>query len=228
MKDKKQIVIELPDDPFAEASKFDDTRADNRIERRVDRSKKKRCRQTDALENARNDPRSKRCEIQLDVRQLRHRTRLTRTRPLRQDPCRRNLAASHRLIDVLHGTECVGLRGGLVWAIAFHSCKPQRQPAGILRAFLQIVEGNLHNELRPNEDDVAVAAYIPLEERACLPLEQLVCETLEPFAQHHESAALFVASAEMQLAEPPASPAIPPLRSQHHEVERPGELDLQP
>src|ERR1700722_2948152 len=56
----------------------------------------------------------------------------------------------------------VGVRGGLVRAIALHASEAQRQAAGIMRAHLQIVERDLDDDLWPDVDRVRVAADLEL------------------------------------------------------------------
>ena len=66
-------------------------------------------------------------------------------------------------------------------------------------------------------DDEPVAGDLEVEQRPGLPIEHLVGEALEGLPKHRESAAAYVPRAEMQVAEPAATPAVPPLRGQHDE-----------
>ncbi len=61
-----------------------------------------------------------------------------------------------------------------------------------------------------------------------LPFEQLVRQTFEGLAQHHEAAADGIPSSKVQVAQPAAAPAVAPFRGQHDEVERVNRLDLEP
>ena len=61
-----------------------------------------------------------------------------------------------------------------------------------------------------------------------LPRQHLVGQAFEGLAQHHERLTFGIAGAEVEIAEPPAAPTVPPFSGQDDEVERPGLLDLQP
>src|SRR4051812_47118574 len=96
--------------------------------------------------------------------------------------CRTGVQAANRLIGI-------GLPGPLVVTVTFDPCKPKGKPARILRALLDVVEGDLHHQFRPDEDDVTVASDFAREQFARLPGKQLVGQSLEGLAEHHESAA---------------------------------------
>src|SRR5215467_2953371 len=79
---------------------------------------------------------------------------LHRSNPSFLSSARRRLQPGHTAVDRLDGRKCIGLAGGFVGAVSLHACKPQREPSGILCAFLNLVERNLDYELRPHVDDV--------------------------------------------------------------------------
>ena len=134
-----------------------------------------------------------------------------------------------RLVGVVgHGLEGVGLPCGLVGPVAQHPREAQRHAAGIARAGLHSVERDLDDELGPHVHDVAVAGDLQLEQLLCLPSEHLVGESLERLAEHHESISGGVTSPEVEIAQPAATAPVPPLRGEHHEVERAHRLHLQP
>src|SRR5439155_23850350 len=136
--------------------------------------------------------------------------------------------ARRLLIDRLDGCEGVGLRSGLVRSIPLDPREAEREPAGIVRARLDIVERDLGDDLGTHVDGALVAADLDLEKRLGLPREHLVGQPLERLAEHDEAAALAVPRAEMQVAERSATPSAAPLRRQDHEIERPRLLHLQP
>ena len=117
---------------------------------------------------------------------------------------------------------------GLVRSIPFDARKSQRQSAGILRALLQIVEGNFDDQLRTHEHDMALTAHFPFEQRRRLPLEQRIGHPLECLAEHDEAVARGIASAKVEIAQPPAPSAAAPFGGEHDEIERANLLDLQP
>ena len=116
----------------------------------------------------------------------------------------------------------------LVRAVALHPREAQRQAAGVLRARLQVVEGDLDDQLGPHVHGVAVAAGLAREQLARLPGEQLVGHALEGLAEHHEAAGRGIARAEVQVRQPALAPAVAPLGGEHDEVERVRALDLEP
>src|SRR5207248_10043785 len=69
-----------------------------------------------------------------------------------------------------HGLDRVRLLRPLVGAIALDAGEAQRQAAGVLRAFLQIIERDLHHQLRPDMNGVVVAAALACEQLARLPI----------------------------------------------------------
>jgi len=77
-------------------------------------------------------------------------------------------------------------------------------------------------------DGIRVATDLELEQPLGLPLEHLVGHALERLAQHDEAAGLRVARAEMHIREPSPASSMPPLRREHHEVERVRRLHLEP
>src|SRR6266851_1709300 len=105
------------------------------------------------------------------------------------------------LIDRLDGCEGVGLGGGLVRSIPLDPREAEREPAGIVRARLDVVERDLGDDLGTDVDGVIVAADLELEKRLRLPREHLVGQPLERLAEHDKAAPLAVPRAEMQVAE---------------------------
>ena len=122
----------------------------------------------------------------------------------------------------------VGLGGGLVLAVAEHPREAERDTAGISRAALHAVEGDLHDEFRADVHGPVVAVVRQLLQSRRLPCEQLVGEALERLAEHHPATGPRVAGAEMQVRQPPATPAVPPFHREHHEVQGVPRLHLDP
>src|SRR5262245_22088059 len=119
---------------------------------------------------------------------------------------RRRFEPCHSAVNRLHGRKRVGFAGGLVGAVSLYTCKPQREPSGILRTFLNLIERDLDHELRPHMDDVCVARHFQLEQPGRLPRQHLISHALERLAEHHEAAALGVARAQMQVAQRAMAP----------------------
>src|SRR5712691_8120560 len=142
-------------------------------------------------------------------------------------PNRRRLTR-RLLIDRLDGCEGIGLRGGLVGSIPLDAREAEREPAGIVRARLDVVERDLGDDLGTHVDGMIVAADLQLEKRLRLPRQHLVSQPLEGLAEHDKAAALAVSRAEVQVAERAATPSAAPLRCQYDEIERPRLLHLQP
>src|SRR5262249_7005981 len=118
-----------------------------------------------------------------------------------------------------HGVDGVGFRGTLVGAITLHTCKPQRQTRGVLRAFLNLVERNFNHDFRPHVHGIRVACNLELEQLLRLPLQHLVGQPLEGLPQHDELSTHRIACAEMQVGQPPAPPPMSPLGSEDYEVQ---------
>jgi hypothetical protein len=95
-------------------------------------------------------------------------------------------------------------------------------------AFLDIVEGDLHHQLRPHVHGVRIARDLELQEPFRLPRQRLVRQALERLAQHDEPVAARTARAQMQVAQPAGAPAVAPLRGQNDEIQRSCQLHLQP
>src|SRR5262249_20848062 len=132
------------------------------------------------------------------------------------------------LVQRLDGREGVGFGGALVGAIAFDAREAKRQAAGILRARLNLVERDFRDDLRLGIHRIRVATDLELEEPFGLPRQHLVGEAFERLAEHHEAAALGIARAEMEIAQPSFAPAAAPLDGEDHEIERARLLHLQP
>src|SRR5256885_13064693 len=93
------------------------------------------------------------------------------------------------VVQLSDGFDGIGVFGLLVVPIAYHAGEPKRQPAWIMRAVLQAVERDLHDEFGFHLDNVANLANLQLLQSSRLPVKQLVRHTLERLAQHNESAA---------------------------------------
>ncbi len=130
-------------------------------------------------------------------------------------------------IDLSQCIDRIRLRGGLVRPVPLYPGEPEGEAAGVLRARLQVVERHFHHQLRPDVDGVGVPADFQLAQPVGLPAEHLVGHPLECLPEHDETAGRF-ASAEVEVAEPPATPAAAPLGGQHHEIDRPNRLHLEP
>src|SRR5690606_9686571 len=67
-----------------------------------------------------------------------------------------------------------------------------------------------------------------LQQLLRLPLEHRVRESLERLAQHDVLARCRIERTEMQVRQFAGAPSMPPLRTEHDEIERVGTLDLEP
>src|SRR3989475_5334759 len=103
-----------------------------------------------------------------------------------------------------------------------------RFAAGVVRAPLHAVEGDLDDQRRLDVNRPLLARALAAEQPLRLPGEHVVGEALEGLADHDEAAARRVARPEVQVAEPAAPAPVPPLRGQHDEVERDRWLPLEP
>ena len=127
-----------------------------------------------------------------------------------------------------HSVDRVSLRGGFVGTMAFHAREAQGHATGIVRAGLDVVEGDLDDQFRSHVHDIVVAGDFQGEQRLRLPRQHRVGEPLEGLAQHHETTAHRIAGAKVQVAQPTLASARAPLDSEHHEIERARGLHLEP
>ena len=118
--------------------------------------------------------------------------------------------------------------GPLVGAVALDPGEAQGDPTRIVGTGLDVVEGDLHHQLRPHVDDVALAADGPGLQGFGLPAQQLVGHALEGLAQHDEAARHRIAGAEVQVGQPALPAAAAPLGRQHHQIQGVRQLQLQP
>src|SRR5918993_2083541 len=88
-------------------------------------------------------------------------------------------------MDGAHRLDRVGVARGLVRSIPLDASEAQRHSSRITRARLDAVEGDLDDELGPDEDDVALATRLQREQMLRLPGEHLVRHALEGLAEHH-------------------------------------------
>ena len=72
VQDGEQIAVELPHEPLAHAPHRDQAMSFERGDGRIERAHEKRARDAHFLERAVENPRPKRAQVQLDVRQFRH------------------------------------------------------------------------------------------------------------------------------------------------------------
>ena len=121
----------------------------------------------------------------------------------------------------------VGDSRGPVVAVAPHSSEAQRGAAGVAAGRLHTVERDLHHQFRTHVHGDPVAADLASQELLGLPLQRGVGEALERLADHDEGA-VRTASAQVQIREPAAPPAMAPLGGEHDEVERARALHLEP
>ena len=117
----------------------------------------------------------------------------------------------------------------LVGAVALDPREAQRQAAGILRARLHVVEGDLDHQLGPHVHRVAVARgpRAPSSSRVCqasissvMPLKVLPSMTKPPVAGSR--------APRWRLESQPLPPPVAPLGGEHDQVERVRRLDLEP
>src|SRR5450631_1703703 len=83
------------------------------------------------------------------------------------------ISAGGARVDRPDGIDVVGVGCSLVRAVAQHAGEPERDPAGIARAGLYAIEGDLDHKLRPHEDGVVVTPCLEPEEFAGLPGKKL-------------------------------------------------------
>ena len=88
-----------------------------------------------------------------------------------------------------------------------------------MRAFLEVVERNLDDELGPHVDGERVTRDLQLQELLGLPGEHVVGQSLERLAEHDEAAALRVPGAEVQVAQRAAAAAVSPFGGEHDQVQ---------
>src|SRR5207247_10452388 len=94
--------------------------------------------------------------------------------------------ARRLLIDRLDGCEGVGLRSGLVRSIPLDPREAEREPAGIVRPRLDIVEPDLGDDLGTRVDGALFAAERDLENRPRLAGEHRGGQPLDRPAQQYE------------------------------------------
>src|SRR5262252_6813850 len=84
--------------------------------------------------------------------------------------------------DRVHG---VRMRRSLVVPVTLDARQSQREATRIAAARLQIAEGHLYDQLRPEVDGPLIAVRLALQELPGLPLEHGIGEPLEGLAEHH-------------------------------------------
>src|SRR4029434_7738933 len=105
----------------------------------------------------------------------------------------------------------VGLLGALVLPVADDPGEAEGEAAGVAGAGLEAVEGDLHHQLGADVDDPLVGgADGQLLEPPGLPGQELGGEALGELPQHHDPAAVGVAGAQVEVAEPAAAAAVAP------------------
>src|SRR5262249_56310590 len=104
--------------------------------------------------------------------------------------------------------------------VVFDAGKAEREPAGVTRARLDVVERDFAPEPWCHLPRVAVVGYRKLAQFLGLPRQHLVGHALEGLAEHDKPAGFRIACAQMQVAEPSAGPAGSALDSESHEIER--------
>lgn len=77
------------------------------------------------------------------------------------------------------GVDRVGVGGGLVLPVALQPGEAQGHAAGVAGRGLHAVEGDLDDDLGPDEHGDPLPTGLELQEPPGLPLEQLVGEALE-------------------------------------------------
>src|SRR5260221_699044 len=131
-------------------------------------------------------------------------------------------------MDAAHRVDGIGLLGPLVGPVALYAREAQGEPAGILRAFLEVVESDLDHQLRPDMHRPLVARNGALLQFFGLPGKHGIGHALEGLAQHDESTARRISRAEVQVRQPSAPPSMAPFRREHDQVEGAGAFHLQP
>src|SRR5215203_900408 len=126
-----------------------------------------------------------------------------------------------------HRLDRIRLIRGLVSAIPLDSREAQRHAARILGAHLDLVECDLHHQLRPHVDRNTISRDLQLQQPGGLPREHFVCHSLEGLTEHHQATRV-ITSTQMKIAQPPLSPAVPPLSGKHNQIEGVCRFDLEP
>src|SRR5438046_9440426 len=113
-----------------------------------------------------------------------------------------------------HRVDGVGVFGLLILPISYHAREAQCQTTRIMRAVLPAVECDVADELGTHVDRDPFAVGLDRLQLLRLPLEQLVRQSLERLAEHHEAAVLGIAGAEVQVGEFAVPAAVAPLGGQ--------------
>src|SRR5262249_30665655 len=121
-------------------------------------------------------------------------------------------------VDRPNGFDGIRILRLLVRAVTFDASKSQCESPGVARARLDVVEGDLDDELRPDIDRVSIVADSKLLQLCRLPRQHLIGHALERFSEHDRCTARGIASTQMQVTQPAAPPAMTPLRREHHDV----------
>ena len=103
------------------------------------------------------------------------------------------------LVDRAHRVDGVRLLRPLVGTVGFDPGEAQRQAARVVRAHLQVVEGDLDDQLGAHVDGIAVARDLTGQQLLGLPGEHLIGQAFERLAEHDEAAVRRVAGAQVQI-----------------------------
>src|ERR1700736_2176468 len=93
-------------------------------------------------------------------------------------------ATALRRVYAAHRLHVVRIRSAFIFAVPLHTCKPQCETAWIARALLQVTEGDLHDELRPDIHSPLIAVRLASQKFPGLPFQECVRQPLECLSQH--------------------------------------------
>src|SRR5260370_7614086 len=113
-------------------------------------------------------------------------------------------------MELAHRADRIGQLRSLVRPVALDPGEPQRQASRILGARLDVIEGDLDDELGTHVHRVPVASGLELLQLRGLPGEHLVGHALEGLAEHDEPARVGITRAEIEARAPAATAAAPP------------------
>src|SRR3569623_91237 len=116
-------------------------------------------------------------------------------------------------IDGSYGFHGIGVFGTFVGTVLLDACEAQSEAAGVLRALLQIIEGDFHHQFGPHVHRVSVGGNLQLLQSLRLPRQHLIGETLEGLSQHDEIPSFRITRTEVEIAEPTLAPAVAPFGS---------------
>src|SRR5207253_10032184 len=120
----------------------------------------------------------------------------------------------------------IGFLRFFVVAISLDACKAKREPSGVSRTGLQVVESDFDDKLRAHPDSPVVARDLSFQKLLGLPGKHHIGHTLEGLAEHDELSVRRIDRAEVQVRKPALASAMAPFRGEDQEVEGVDTLDL--